>query len=642
MGIFSNLTDYSGGVRGVPKSTELTRILNIPRRVLDPSTVDDCTFVFALPWSKMKLWPLQSAALVEACQANGLFAPLGVGAGKTLITLCLYEALSSTRQVILLPPQLKKQLFNKLLPEYRKHFKMPDVFANAGDKPGIYVIGYSELSSVKKADILDRIKPDLVVCDEAHSLRHKDSARTKRFLRFMRENPGTRFCALSGTITTRSIKDYQHLIDLALRKHSPVPSGHSELQDWSNAIDVVSDKAMQPGALMEFCNEEETQQALLNPKAAVRSGFRRRLVSTLGVVASTEDALGSSLVIRRLDLPMPQIVLDVIEGTNKTWSIDYNEYEQTRPVESKDDALSLNRSLRQLASGFFLRWNWKDQQKDVEWLTARKAWHQEMRGYLATQSRAGLDSPLLLARAAAEAYALEQESERLEAHALEAGELNSAELALYLKELEEKKVIPEGAREDCVRPGAGVRMLKRLAKNALKKIRWRAESWAAWAAVKHRTLPPVDTIWIDLFQVHDAIAWANGSDKPSIIWVEHPALGEKIAEMSGIPYYGAGRDATFAEEPVIVCSIKAQGTGKNLQRYCRNLITTMPANGTTFEQLVGRTHRPGQTADEVEVDWYGHTEEMVSAFDNVLQDAKYQAATMGQAQKAIIADKIDC
>jgi hypothetical protein len=63
-----------------------------------------------------------------------------------------------------------------------------------------------------------------------------------------------------------------------------------------------------------------------------------------------------------------------------------------------------------------------------------------------------------------------------------------------------------------------------------------------------------------------------------------------------------------------------------------------PASGKTWEQLLGRTHRPGQMADEVEVTVrLGH----YTARDQLRQataDAKFITATTGQFQRLLAAD----
>jgi len=548
--MFANISKTNLGA--VTDSVELRRILALPRRVIDLDHVEDVTPLFRKPGGTMRFWPIQSAALIEASLANGLFAPIGVGHGKTLVTLALPTAMGSDRAVLLVPAQLKAQLLEKLLPQYLQHFDLPIA--------RLHIVAYEELSSANRADVLDEIDPDLVIADEAHLLRHRSAARTKRFIRFFQAHPECRFAALSGNLTTRSLTDYAHLIEIALRKNSPIPLGYHELQDWAGAIDVKPERPLAPGALLQFCRPDES----------VRSGFRRRLIETTGVVATSEGSLGTSLVIRRLSLPLPPGLDGVRQHLLKHWTIG-----EGNAKEELTDVLAIHRVLRQLATGFYYRRVWPRGEVDYDWLEAQRAWAREVRTYLAHAARPGMDSEYLV---------------------------------------------------EC----------------AAREGRWAARSWAAWAQQEHKPEPPREAVWIDAFMVEAAVRWAAEADGlGSIIWVEHTALGEAISTAGGFPYYDEG-DSTFATAKVIVCSVKSQTLGKNLQdRYSRNLITTPPANGTTWEQLTGRTHRNGQEADVVTADWYGHVPDMVAAYEAAIEDAHYQEETLGAQQKLLYATRID-
>jgi hypothetical protein len=545
----------------VTNSVEFGRISSLPRRVLDLGEVDDVTSLFQRPGGTMELWPIQSAALVEAAKANGLFAPIGVGFGKTLISLALPEAMDSKCAVLLVPPALKRQLAIEIETIYGKHFDLP--------LDRLRVVAYSELSSAKQATILEDISPDLIIADEAHSLRHRSSARTKRFLRYMKEHPECRFAALSGTMTNRSIIEYAHLLELALRKNSPLPKGYRELRDWAAAIDVKPEYTLAPGVLRQFGDD-------------VRDGFRRRLTETEGVVATAENELGTSLIVRRLKMALPPEVHRQLALVRKSWVIGEEEL---------SSILELFRVLRQLACGFYYHWVWPDGVVDTEWLEARAEWNKEVRDKL-RQSREGLDSPLLLAQAA-------------ERH--RKWDLQSTKLGQPLPK---------------------------------PKNMWPSKTWPMWRRQKHKKPPPTEAVWIDDFVVRAAIKWARSQDAPAIIWYEHEALGRRIAEDGHFPQYGAGTDASQSTERIIVASMKVQGTGKNLQHFCRNLYTSLPLNGTQFEQVTGRTHRPGQKRSEVIVDWFGHTPETEEALAKVIDDAEYMQETTGQRQKILYANRI--
>lgn len=529
----------------VSNSYELQRIMDLPRRALDLSqeTVDAVNRTVRRSGAEMSLWPIQTAALVEAAEAGGLFAPIGVGHGKTLITLLLPLAMNSKSTVLLVPAQLKKQLA-KEMPEYAKHFHI--------DPEVIKVFSYSQLSSAKGAMALEEAHPDLIVADEAHKLRRFTSARTKRFMRYMKANPNCRFCGLSGTMTTRSLVDYAHLVELALRKGSPVPNSYYTVQDWCGAIDVDPKEPRSPGALRKLCKEGES----------VRAGFRRRLVETKGVVATEEGALGTSLIVREAPFKGSEAIKKHIQLLNNTWKIGEDEIES---------ALHAARAKAQLSCGFFYKWEWPDG-KDQEWIDKRAEWHTACRQWLSTKARAGLDSPFLLTCA------------------IKRGDIDS----------------------------------------------YTSKAWKDWKEVKDRPGPDTVAQWVCDSVIQYCIKWADKNK--GIIWYKNNAVGEELGKY--LPLYDSSKDASQATEDVIVCSIRAHGTGKNMQQYNNNLILSLPPNGTTVEQLFGRTHRPGQKEDEVFIDLMMHTDYLRNTYTKATADAEYMEETTGQKQKILYATKI--
>jgi hypothetical protein len=553
---------YAGAVANSP---EFARIMKVPRRGLDLKEITDLTSIFKREEGSMILRPIQSAALIDAHKANGFLGFIGVGYGKTLISLLMAEAMDSQRTVLLVPPQLRDQLAREIQEVYGPHFNLPL------DRI-VRIMAYSELSLAKNAEILDELNPDLIIADEADNLKRPQSARTKRFLRYMRENPHCRFCGMSGTLTNHGIRDYAHLLELALRKNSPLPNSHKELLDWSGAIDVKPAKLMMPGVLKEFCEGEEN----------VRQGFRRRLVDTLGVVATEEGALGTSILVRNIQPPeVPADVIGALEEVKTTWAFNGEEF---------SDPLSIWRFRRQMSCGFYYRWVWPDGEPDVEWLEARSAWKKAARDKIKL-SRKGMDSEFLVASAA----------ER------------------WRQKTYEGKKYKEGTTF------------------------FECEEWIAWRAVKRRynPTPPTEAVWISEFLAVDTIKRARDLVKKGrkvIIWYSHAVMGNKLADLSGFQHFGAGTDASASAEDVIICSIATQGTGKNLQHYNHNIIVTMPTSGKDFEQLSGRTHRPGQLEDQVIIDYNDHTESLDQHMSDVIADALYIQDSTGQRQKILYAD----
>ena len=75
----------------VRPSAELDRILAVPRRTASVTSDEVASLHADLchPTGTRRLRPIQALALAEARRANGLFAPIGVGAGKSDIALLL-------------------------------------------------------------------------------------------------------------------------------------------------------------------------------------------------------------------------------------------------------------------------------------------------------------------------------------------------------------------------------------------------------------------------------------------------------------------------------------------------------------------------------------------------------------------------
>lgn len=567
----------------VSRSDEWHRIYTLPRRPVDFSRPPEMRHLYK-PGATFKLNAIQAWALAEIEKNQGLAGPLAVGAGKSVISLLAPTVLNAERALLFVPPQLKEKVLSKDIPKFYQHFRI--------ELHRFKVVAYSQLSVASGSDLLSKLKPDVLIFDEAHCVKDPKSARTKRVRRYLKEFPNTKVVILTGTATRNSIRDIAMLYEWALKEKSPVPRirAFHELMDWAEALDV-SDDPLEPGALVEFCNEEERRiiaaahpndlDSLRASHNAVRSGFRRRVVSTPGVVATEEGSIATSLQIAALRPNIPVAVCDALIKLRTSWEIE--------GYEAFEDAMRVAVAARQIASGFFLRWAWEklpgnaEGKKDMDWLLARREWHREVREIL-KRSREGLDSPMLVAKAAAEG--------KIKTHA-----------------------------------------------------------WAAWAEQKHKPIPPTEAVWISDFLLEEAAAWGEktcSKKEGGIIWAVNPCVGERLSDLTGWPYFGAGDKAskeiinmTPDKAPVIIASLDAHGTGKDLQTYSRNLYTSPPSSATKWEQSLARTHRFGQLADLVCADVFMHTAENEAAFKSAIQEAEFVEATTGQKQKLLYADKVD-
>ena len=186
--------------------TETMRICDLPiEHYLDVDLTDELR-----KKGNTRLRPIQSQALAAIRDARGGLMPIGVGWGKSLIALLAGTVLESKLALILCPASTVNTLRQTYM-EWRLLYRMP----------ATQILSYSALSRPEGTAILDKLianredRDVVLVCDECHRLKRKESARTKRVLRFMLARPDVRFVALSGTMTSKSIKDFGHLAELA-------------------------------------------------------------------------------------------------------------------------------------------------------------------------------------------------------------------------------------------------------------------------------------------------------------------------------------------------------------------------------------------------------------------------------------------
>jgi hypothetical protein len=580
-------------------SADLERIMALPRRVKPNLAIlaAGMTAYLRKPEGTQCLRGIQAWALAEMVQCNGLLAPVSVGGGKTILGLLAPMVMPNCKcAVLLVPPSLRAQLLLRDWDFYDKHWNLPTL-GGSGHKnmhrdgrPVLHVVAYSELSSPKSTVLLNQLNPDLILADECHRLKSYMSARGSRFINYFETHPDTRFCGWSGTITTKSIKDYAHLLQIALDLGSPAPHESSEVEKWSMALDP-SEYHFEPGELSKLCLPGEN----------VRSGYRRRLVDTPGVVASGGSELGTSLVFyERKAPPIPDEVTQHLRNLRRApemggWR---------RPDDEElPDILRVQACARELAQGMYMRWRFpKNEPLSVRahWFARRQEFNRDLREKL-KHPAPHLDSPLLCIKAAIRWY----DGGCPECH----------------------RKAKEPHADDCA--GAESRPL------------WNSYCWPAWRDAKDTVVHESEVVWVSDYLMKDATEWAK--EKPGIVWVEHPAVGEMISKLSGFRYYGGGDQASIDilkedGKRSIICSIRARSEGLNLQHaFWRNLFVAPPADNGLIEQAVGRTHRPGQVEDEVVSEYYGHTSEMSDALDKARSRAEYVQQTTGSAQKLMCA-----
>jgi hypothetical protein len=637
------------GRRAPGTSADLERILALPRRAppISPASADWLKTItehmtrylrrpnaacrckaLGLDECITELLPVQAATLYEAPRAGGELGLIGVGHGKTGIDILLPMVMPACKTALLLiPPSLRDQFFKADYPAWSQHFRTP-ILAGAAppwdsDVPVLHVMAYSVLSNEKSTDYLGQLRPDLVIGDEAHSLKNGVARGGKppasgagRVFRYLAENVGyARSCFHTGSMTTKSGCDYFHLSAFALGSGSPVPLDPDTADAWSAVIDP-GPKPAPIGELSRLCE----------PGEKVRKGFSRRMRETAGVISTRESPVATPLVFQHRKVTVPGEVRAALIGVRS---------DDARPDgEPFLDEFQKAKCIRELSSGFYYYWTFpRGELVSVidRWFAYRKAYMKELRVQL-TRATAHLDSPLLLGRAARrwhEGYHYPTDQVRAQAAKLreqanaEAEDGNLAEAQMLVDEA--NRLEDSGKAWEPAHSRRGPLAV------------WESACWPEWNAVKELVKPQTATRWLSGFLVEDAAEWAR--EHRGIVFYENVAFGERLAQVTGMPHFGGGKEASEmirreTGERSIIASRDAHGTGKNLQRaFSKSLIEYPMADAGAWEQTAGRTHRYGQKAAEVQVHYYAHTQEMRNALDKAERAAEYIEETTENAQK---------
>lgn len=711
----------------VEDTKEFRRIVGLPRRSLadlDPSLVSDMTRAFKRPSGTMALRPIQALALKEIHEFGGLFAPMRVGSGKTLVSYLAPLFGQCRRPLLLVPAKLKDKTYREFR-ELSRHWENP---------PILRIESYELLGRPQAADMLSLYLPDMLICDEAHKLKNPRAAVTRRVRRYIEEHTTTKVVAMSGTITKRSLRDYSHVIHWCLPRSSPVPHTYNDLEMWADALDEKINplRRVLPGALGTLCEGDERVDLACGGARAlsgVRRAYRRRLVDTPGVVATQEGPSDMGLTIEPLFSGSTDSALDdAFEKLNETW--------ETPSGEPISDGITKWRIERQLGLGMY--YTWFDHGRFAECLTKTlkkreltlpsivreivtsltKSAEQHTKKTL----RVFASETMLTALATQKSVVQPKNSETNVDVNTEYGKDSSlstvshqssiknytthrADCALSAKSeamvrnawqsiIATKQGPSEGCYALCVteRLAHWVTMLRELPglcsilKEACDYARapedWLnpRKDWSAWCrqilqhnqlgldseaqvalavdrgqyndlgrlarwrAVRPSFEPNPVGVWLSSEALDAAERWLAGPGKAGIVWVEHVEFAKELQRRTRLPYYGRGgldASGTRIEDHgtgPMIASVASNSEGRNLQKWSTNLVMCAPPNGGIWEQLLGRTHRDGQEADEVTVHLYAGCVQHIEGFWQARRDSEYTQDTTGQAQKLMYAD----
>lgn len=577
----------------VQESDDLQRILALPTREADVSRQHPGVLAGGLDWLKKRnptcrceelgqscareLLPVQGWALWEAWENDGAVLSIGVGHGKELIFELLPMVMRDVKTAVLLIPPDMRESFSLDWERYGQHWEQPNLVGGTGD--------------------FKKYKPDGTLRPRLKVIAYSELQR-ENFATCLEEwepdlimlNEAHHVCRLSST---RGGRFFRYAADSDCRV---VPGSGTLIVRSIKDSGPLAALALGDGspfpldeeALGEWAAAIDPFQprgklpalmgalkALCLPGEDARTAFKRRRRLTPGVIDTAEASVPNALNFHlRTPPPVPPAVQAAMRQVRETGARpDGEEFTQESMVA---------KCLRELSAGFYYRWTYprgEPEELIKRWFSARQDWNREVRELL-QYPRPHLDSPLLAAKAAFRYLA---------------GRQGTAE-----------------------------------------KPVWPSRSFKAWHDV-HKLVKPVPReVWVDDWLARDAAAWAQKCT--GIVWYSSVAFGKRVAELSGLKLYDGG-DKNSREllresgRASVVCSIKAHGTGKNLQMFWRSLVAELPHDAAKWEQLIGRTHRHGQRHDPVEVHLYQHTPEVVRGFHRAVQLAEFVEATTPNRQK---------
>lgn len=378
-------------VRIVQHTAELDRVSRMARRKLaaDPAFTQRLSEALRHPGSSATLLPTQAEALYEAAQCDGLFGAIGVGGGKTLISLLAPTVMGARRPLLLIPGKLRvktEREMRALMRDWRisKHIRIES---------------YERMARENAAETILRYRPDVIVLDEAHKAKNRQAAVTRRLGRYLATDHACKLVALSGTITKRSLRDYAHILLWTHRHYGPpITRVFLEIVDWADAIDEKPSSwfagVCDPGALLSLASPEDVLAARGSAVTAARLGYSRRLTETPGVISTHLADVDASLTVSVVDLPgtTAPVISEAFKVLRNDWALPNGQ--------ECIDGIELYRHARELALGFYYVW---DPSPPVEWREARKAWAKLVRQVLA-HNRHDLDTAAQVERAIREGY----------------------------------------------------------------------------------------------------------------------------------------------------------------------------------------------------------------------------------------------
>jgi hypothetical protein len=173
-----------------------------------------------------------------------------------------------------------------------------------------------------------------------------------------------------------------------------------------------------------------------------------------------------------------------------------------------------------------------------------------------------------------------------------------------------------------------------------------AEAVVEWLEIGPTYKPVEEIVPVSDATLESVGDWLSELDsEPAIIWCGSVEFAERLAELSGLPYYSRnGREAKTGRplhaangtgrDRIIIVSWHANKKGYNLQAYGRQLFVYPPQSAKWLEQAFGRSHRAGRKRPVI-VDFLITSGGTADAFEAAIGEAQFARETTRLTQKIL-------
>ena len=619
----------------ITSGSDIERILGLP--IIEPLDIGEReefnrNHLLARSFDKgFRLFDIQADALAAFEMTGGLFGGIGVGWGKTLLTLMIAQTAyvdRGCRKIMLqIPSQVYIQLMQKDIRWARGIIPMSyPIYALGGrsraarvqmatsGRDGLYILPYSLLSVPDTRELIDGIMPELVIADEAQNLANRRAARTRRVMEYINDHTPLGV-AVSGTLTRKGVADYYHLMRWCCGMVSPLPLIQSTAFEWGEIIDsdasqineespITPDSSGTLHQIIQWARREFPKDPLHNTVAGFRRAYNRRMTTSPSVVCSSDAEIGTSLIIHNTPVAKYKeaegwtVLNELITQVDELWV--------TPNGDEIEYAIHCWKWLNELSAGFYNQLTWPTEEKVA----------------LSKQVDDSEAEALLLM--SMEAHTAHQHMARM--------------MRMFFDQEDSPLDTPMLVANDMARNGS---------ENVPQEL---YSAWSEWHALLFEGMPERESTAVRVcsYKIDAAVEWAKSLRKGGLIWYYHQEVGRWIYEqlrVHGVDVLhcpaGNEHNGTIIDlanqSKMVVASISAHGTGKNLQHFSEQFIIQWPRSAGDAEQMLGRTHRNGQMADELIVNLCKTLPFDAINFGACLNDALYVHQTMGNKQKIIYA-----